>query len=250
MKPIIQTVKTKFSELVNKHNLGSQRVQVTVKTLSPKQAIGSPGRNDFPILLGKEVIVEAQFDESFGQSFTDRPQSFNGTIDELLNLNLDSSSNRAIFIASLNAITAHLGIASGTRHCRDEEPEKCALQIAKDLKQRFGDIKIGLIGLQPAILQNLGQSFGAENVACTDLNPNNVGSRKFGIEIWSGAKDTDKLINQCDLILVTSSSLTNGTFDNINIAATAANKPIILFGITGAGICALTGLERICFYGH
>jgi len=250
MTPIIQTVKTKFSELVSKQNLGNRRMQVTVKTLSPKQAIGSPARQDFPILLGREVIVEAQLDESFGQAFTDRPQSFDGTIDELLNLNLNSSSNRAIFIASLNAVTVYLGIASGTRHCRDEEPEMCARQIAGDLKGRFSNAKVGLIGMQPAILQNLSQSFGAENVACTDLNPNNIGSHKFGVEIWNGANDTDKLINHCDLILVTSSSLTNGTFDDIHKTVSSTGKSMILFGITGAGICALIGLERICFYGH
>jgi uncharacterized protein (DUF4213/DUF364 family) len=247
---IIQQAKDKFSELIQQHNLGSHRVQVTVKTLTPREAIGSPSRQDFPILLGKEVIVEAQFDNSYGQAFTDQPQSFSGTIDQLLNLSLDNSSNRAIFIASLNAITSHLGIAKGVRHCKDEEPEKCARQIATDFKQRFGDKKIGLIGLQPAILQNLSQGFGAENVRCTDLNPDNVGSRKFGVEIWSGAKGTKKLIDWCGLLLVTSSALTNGTLEAILKAAAAAGKTTILFGITGSGVCALMGLERVCHYGH
>jgi hypothetical protein len=250
MIPILQEVKRDFSKLVTQHQLGKQRIQVIVKTLSPQQAIGNPSRRDFPILEGREVIVEARFKESFGQAFTDRPQSFSGTIDELLNLNLDTSDNRAIFIASLNALTKHFDIATGVRHCRDDEPERCGLQIANELKKRFGDIKIGMIGLQPAILQNLSQSFGAQNIRCTDLNPKNIGANRFGIKIWDGKTDTTKLINWCHLLLATSSSLSNGTFDDIHQEAVSAGKHLILFGITGAGLCALTGLERICFFGH
>ena len=250
MIPIIQEVKSRFSELATNHQLGSQRVQVTVKPLSPKEAIGSPSRQDFPILIGKEVIVEAQFNESFGQAFTDQPRSFSGTIDELLNLSLDNNGNRAIFISSLNAIASHLGIAAGVRHCRDEEPEKCGLQIAHDLREKFGNIKVGLVGLQPAILQNLSQRFGAQNVRCTDLNPNNIGSYKSDVEIWDGATDTSKLINWCDILLVTSSSITNDTFDDIHKEAVSAGKHPILFGITGAAVCVLAGLERICHFGH
>lgn len=249
MKPLIQQAKEKFSQLVREHGLGGRTVQVTIKTLTPREAIGSPTRQDYPILLGKEVIVEAQFDNSFGQAFTDQPQSFSGTIDQLLQLELDSSSNRAIFIAGLNALTSHLGIAKGVRHCKNEEPEECARQIAADFKRRFGGKKIGLIGLQPAILQNLGQAFGTENVRCTDLNPNNIGSRKFGIEVWNGATDTRKLIDWADVLLVTSSTITNGTVNDILDAAEAAGKPAILFGITGSGVCALTGLERVCHTG-
>lgn len=247
---ILEEVKRRFCKLVTQHQLGKQRVQVTVKTLSPQQAIGSPSRHDFPILEGREVIVEARVKESFGQAFTDRPQSFSGTIDELLNLNLDNSSNRAIFISCLNAVASHLGIATGVRHCRDDEPERCGLKIASELKKRFGNTKIGMIGLQPAILQNLSQSFSIQNVRCTDLNPKNIGANRFGIEIWDGKTDTTKLINWCDFLLVTSSALANGTLDNIHREAVSAGKHMILFGITGAGVCALTGLERICFFGH
>jgi uncharacterized protein (DUF4213/DUF364 family) len=250
MIPILEKVKNIISELVSRHQLGSQRVQVTVKALSPKQAIGSPSRQDFPILEGKEVIVEAQFGESFGQAFTDQPQSFSGTIDEVLALNLDTSGNRAVFISSLNAITSHLGIATGVRHCRDDEPERCGLKIAYELKDKYGDTRIGMVGLQPAILQNLSQNSGTENVRCTDLNPKNIGKYKFGIRIWDGKTETKNLINWCHILFVTSSSITNGTFDDIHKEAVSTGKQLILFGITGAGVCALTGLERICPFGH
>lgn len=138
MIPILQEVKRGFSDLVTQHQLGNQRVKVTVEPLSPKQAIGSPSR----------------------------------------------------------------------------------------------------------------QGFGIHNVRCTDLNPKNIGSYKFGIEIGDGATETLNLINWCDLLLVTSSAIANGTFDNIRKESVSAGKRLILFGITGAGVCTLTGLERICPFGH
>ncbi len=41
------------------------------KGLNPKEAIGTPDRNDYPILKGKELIIEATFKDAKGQSFTD-----------------------------------------------------------------------------------------------------------------------------------------------------------------------------------
>ncbi len=248
--PILQEAKRGFSALVTQHQLGSQRVQVTVEPLSPKQAIGSPSRQDFALLEGREVMVEARFRESFGQAFTDHPQRFDGTVNEVLCLNLDTSGDRAVFISTLNAVTSHLGIATAVRHCRDDEPDRCGSQIAHNLRERFGRIKVGLVGFQPAILQNLRQSFGTHNVRCTDLNPKNIGVYKFGVEIWDGGTETLRLINWCDLLLVTSSAIANSTFDDMRKEAALAGKHLMLFGVTGAGVCALARLERICPLGH
>ncbi len=250
MISIIDKVKDKFAELVSSRKLGQEEVNVVVKTLTPKEAIGSPERQDYPILIGKEVIVEAQFEDCYGQAFTDTPQSFSGTLDDLLALELNTNSNRAVFIASINAVTAKLDIADRVRHCRDEEPEDCAKKIAADFKERFGDAKIGLIGLQPAMLENLCREFGAANVRCTDMNPKNINTKKFGAEIWDGGTQTGEIIDWADVLLVTSSTLSNGSLDNILEQAEKEGKHIILFGITGAAVCALTGIERVCHLGH
>ncbi len=250
MSSILDRVKQEFTELVASRKLGKEAVEVRVKTLTPREAIGSPTRQDYPILTGKEVIVEARFGDCYGQAFTDTPQGFSGTIDDLLALELDSNGKRAIFVAGLNAVTAKLGIAGRVRHCRDEEPEECAGKIAADFNQRFGDSKIGLIGLQPAMLENLSRQFGAENVRCTDMNPKNIGTQKSGVEIWDGKTQTEEIIEWADVLLVTSSTITNGSLDNILAQAKEKGKRIILFGITGAAVCALTGVERVCHFGH
>jgi len=153
-------------------------------------------------------------------------------------------------IATLNAVMAHQGMVTGTRHCRDEEPEECAAEIAKNLLGRFGRITVGLVGYQPAILEHLVQGFGADNVRCTDLNLKNVALQKFGMEIWDGREATHDLIQGSDLVLVTSSTMVNNTFDGIQQEVLSQGKHLITFGVTGAGISALTEVERLCFRAH
>jgi hypothetical protein len=250
LKPILEEVKEKFQAIIEDNQLGEETVQVTIGTLSAKQAIGNPNRQDFPLLEGREVMIEAQFKGSCGQAFTDRPHDFTGSLNDVLGLSLATNEDRAIFIATLNAIMAHLDMVTGVRHCHDEEPEECALQIAQHILATFGKINVGLIGLQPAILENIVLAFGANNVRCTDLNPKNVGTKKFGAEIWDGRTDTTRLIRWGDLLLVTSSTLVNNAFDGIRAEAVSQGKPLIIFGVTGAGVSALLGLERLCFKAH
>lgn len=250
VKAVIEEVQEKFHTIISEHHLGEELVQVNIGTLSVKQAIGSPARQDFPLLEGKEVMIEAQFQGSFGQAFTDQPHQFSGSLKDIMNMSLDTNDMRAIFIATLNAVMAHLGMVTGVRHCHDEEPEECALQIAQYILTNLGKVKVGLVGLQPAILENLVKVFGAENVRCIDLNHKNVGSHKFGAEIWDGRTDTARLINWCELLLVTSSTIVNNTFDGIRAEAVSQGKQLIIFGVTGAGVSTLLGLERVCFSAH
>lgn len=250
LKPVLEEVREKFQEITADHHLGDEVVQVTIGTLSVKQAIGTPSRQDFPLLEGKEVMIEAIFRGSFGQAFTDHPHDFTGSLNDVIGLSLNTNENRGIFIATLNAVMACLGMVSGVRHCHDEEPEECAKQIARHILDEFGRVKVGMVGLQPAILENLVLTFGAENVRCTDLNPKNTGSRKYGAEIWDGRTETNRLIEWCDIPLVTSSTIVNNTLDNIRKEVIPQGKRLIIFGVTGAGVSVLLGLERLCFQPH
>jgi uncharacterized protein (DUF4213/DUF364 family) len=250
LKPLLKELKEKLEKIAASQCLGDAAVRVTIGTLSVKQAIGSPNRQDFPLLQGKEVMIEAQFQGSCGQAFTDRPNNFTGTLNDVLRIPLDTNDKRAIFIATLNAVAAHLNIVSGTRHCHDEEPEECARQIAQTILANHGGVRVGLIGLQPAILENLAVTLGEDNVRCTDLNPDNIGTMKYGIEIQDGRTETGKLIKWCDLVLATSSAIINNTFDEIRESATKEGKQLIIYGVTGAGVAALASLDRLCYKGH
>jgi uncharacterized protein (DUF4213/DUF364 family) len=250
LKPVLDEAREKLQTILARHHLSNEIVQVALGPLSVKQAIGSPSRQDFALLEGKETMIEAQFKGSYGQAFTDQPQSFNGLLKDVLSLGLNTNNERAIFVATLNAVTAYLGIVAGVRHCRDEEPEKCGSQIAQYILTKFGRVKVGLVGLQPAILENLVGSLGVYNVRCNDLNPKNIGSHKFGVEIWDGKTDAKRLADWCELLLVTSSAIVNNTFDAIREEAISRGRPLIIFGVTGAGVSVLLGLKRACFFAH
>jgi uncharacterized protein (DUF4213/DUF364 family) len=57
---------------------------------------------------------------------------------------------------------------------------------------------------------------------------------------------TEELIKQSDIILMTGTTFVNGTFDHIMHCIRNYGKDHLIYGVTGAGICKLLGLNRIC----
>jgi hypothetical protein len=245
---IILKSKDKFLEIVRINKLHDVKVSVLVKTLTPEEAIGEPGRRDFPIILGKERVIEAEVLGSKAHAFTDSPGEYLGDLKGVLNFPLTSNKERSIYVATLNAILKYLNFIENTIHCKDEDPEKCGKEIASQLLKKCGKAKVGLIGLNPAIAENLIETFGTENVRITDLNKQNVNSLKFGVKIWDGNKMTEELIKQSDIILVTGTVFVNGTSNNIMHCIKRYKKNFTIYGVTGVGICKLMGYNRICPY--
>jgi uncharacterized protein (DUF4213/DUF364 family) len=244
--PALQKSKERFITIVDDHKLRGEAVRVAIGTLTPEQAIGRPDRQDFALLGGREVMIEAEFKDSCGQAFTSQPQNFSGRLDDVLSLSLDTIDNRAIFIATMNAVCSHLGIIGKVRHCRNQEPEDCGKEISGKLISRYGKINIGMVGYQPAILENLAKTFGVGHVRCSDLDQKNIGANKFGVNIYDGNAENKNLIKWCDLILATGSTHVNNTFDDLYKEAVSQNKNFVMFGVTGAGIAALLELGIIC----
>ena len=244
--PILERARTQFAEIIAQQRLQQVGVSVHVIPLTPEEAIGAPWRRDFPIIIGKERVIEARVLGAKGQAFTDSPQVFEGTVTDVLDLDLTMSQNRAVFVASLNAVLNHLGMVKGAVHCKDDEPEQCAVEIADKIARRFGRSTVGLIGLNPAIAERLVERFGVAGVRITDLDPDNVGSRRFGVEIWDGNDRTEDLIDASDVVLLTGTTLVNGTFDHILELIATHEKRYVVYGMTAAGVCRLTGIDRIC----
>jgi hypothetical protein len=219
---------------------------VTVRCLTPEEAIGDRADNNFVIKKGKEKVIEACFDGARGQAFTDHPGDWQGTLEELLGLELNEIGKRAIFTAGLNAVLRQLGRAEGTIHCRNEEPTRCGEEMARLLHERFGICKYGLIGLQPAILDSMTAGFGSAKIRVLDMNEDNIGQEKFGVTIWDGEKDLNQLVEWCDVGLATGSSVVNGSINDLLARFLAVGKPLLFFGNTISGVAALLGLDRIC----
>lgn len=231
----------RFIEIVKDNNLLEERIRVEGTTLTPIEAIGNTEKKDFPIIKGKEKLIEVTFKGVKGQAFTDTPSIFIGTLKEIIEMPLNSNFNRAIYIATVNAVCRYLKLTDNTIHCKDDGPEKCAVELVSYLESRFGNPKIALIGYQPSMLERLRKSF---KVRVVDLDENNIGSVKYDILVEDGEKDTEDLIKWCDVIIATGSTIANNTITSLFID----NKPTIFFGTTLAGAAALMGLERFCPY--
>ncbi len=235
-----------FRQLAEAADLLEADVSVLVKPLTPEEAIGRPGRRTFPILVGKERVIEARVGSGRGHAFTDSAREFLGLLAEVLDLPLDRNSHRAIYLATLNALLRHLGRVDGTVHCRDDDPERCGEEIARTLRRRWGEPRVGLIGFNPAIAEALVRAVGAGHVFFTDLDPDCIGEREFGVEVWDGVTRADELIDAADVVLLTGSTLVNATFDPLWDRINERGKVGLVFGVTAAGVCELLGLERIC----
>ena len=73
-----------------------------------------------------------------------------------------------------------------------------------------------------------------------DMDPDNIGTRKFHVTI-EGPEATEEAIRWTDLLLVTGTTLVNGT-----IGRFLKSKPILFYGTTIAGTAYLMGWNRFC----
>lgn len=237
-----EDIKERFFNLIKDKNLMSSKVQiVSARPLAPQEVIGKPERNDFPLLKGKEVMIQANFKESLGQAFTNMPGNYSGTLKEIFDMSLDNNFERAVFVSTLNAALRYLNYISKTVHCKDKEPGECAAHLVDYIKERFDNPRIAFIGMQPAMVDALAAHF---KIRVTDLDPNNVGQQKGGVLI-ENVSHTQEILSWADLIVATGTIVVNNTLPSLLI-----NKPIIFYGVTISGIAFLKGYEQYCFCGH
>ena len=241
-KELYQLMKDGLEKIIQENKLSSTQIVIKSNSLTPEEAIGITMRKDFPILTGKEIMLQAEYNGSFGQAFTDSPSFFCGNLADILNLDIENDDHaRGLFIATLNAIMKSVGLVENTIHCKNSEPEACAEKILHYIKENYKNPKIALVGYQPSFLETLSKEF---DLRVLDLNPNNVGKIKYNILVENGISDYDDVVlNWADLVLCTGSTLCNGSIVNfIDI-----EKEVIFFGTTIAGVANLLGLKRLCF---
>ncbi len=235
-----ETLKAEFLKIAGKM-LDEHVNVVSARPLSAKEAIGETDRDDYPLLKGKEVMVEASFRSSKGHAFTNMPGRFEGSIRDIMGFPLENNFQRAVFIATLNAVMRETGLIAGTVHCRDKEPAQCAKELVGYVKERFGNPRITFVGFQPGMIERLSEVF---EMRVLDLDEENIGEKKFGIMI-EGPGATDDALDWGDIIIATGSTCVNGT-----ITQFAGKKPVVFFGVTVAGAAKIFGFDRYCRYPH
>ncbi len=237
---IYESLRRQLLDIIEANRWHEELIDIVyTRPLSAEEAIGRPDRDDYPILVGKEVILETEFKGAKGQAFTDQPGSFSGTLQDVVSLPLDSNYRRAVFIATLNAVLRYMGKIGHTVHCKDDAPEKCGLAIVSYVKEQYGRPKIAFIGYQPALISALAKEY---DLRATDLNPDNIGKDSLGVLIEPVDK-TEEVLDWADVIVATGSTVVNGS-----IVKYLDKKPVLFYGITVAGAAYLNGWQTFCPY--
>ena len=233
-------IRGEFARIIRENGLDSEEVVITAAPLSAEEAIGSPEEGDYPLIAGRERMMQATFKGSLGQAFTDMSGNFKSRLSDIMAIDLGNNFYRAVFISSLNAVLKYLGLVTKTRHCRDNEPRLCGYELANHIGKKYGDVRVALVGLQPRMLEMLSWRF---DLRVTDMDRSNIGTKKSGV-IVSGPERTEENLGWCDLALVTGTTVVNGTIDRFIIP-----KPVIFYGVTITGVARLLGLNHFCYYG-
>jgi len=230
-----------FTRIIRQYGLESETVVVHAAALTPEEAIGNPEDKDYPLIVGKERLMQADFRGALGQAFTDMYGDFDGRLSDILAMDLRNNFQRAVFISSLNAVMRYLGLITKTVHCRDDEPPRCSQELVEYVEKNYGKPKVALVGFQPRMVQALSPRF---ELRVNDLDQSNIGQEKFGVTIDDPGKTQDNL-NWCDVALVTGTTVVNDTFEQFMIT-----KPVIFYGVTISGVAKLLGLNHFCYYGQ
>lgn len=237
---ILDQAKKRLLETIDKLDIQDKEITITCKTLTPEEAIGNPLHDDYPIQLGKERMIEADFMGKKGQAFSDSYFNYKGTIGDILALDLETNARRAIFISSLNAIMAYLGKIPEAIHCKDDDLMRCADHFFDFVKNQFVETEnILLVGLQPRLLEQL---TALKSVRVCDLNPDNIGKPKCGVVV-DGPERFSENAKWAETIFATGSTVVNGTIDEI----VNANRETCFYGVTITGVAHLLGLKHFCF---
>jgi hypothetical protein len=243
---MLEELKRAWYEKVLKHGLADERVIIHTRPLKPEEVIGKPTRAGYPLLRGKEVMIQADLRRALGQAFTDEPSEFGGPASELQGLPLDTNASRALLVAAINATYAYLGLIDGTRHCRDSGPEDCATRIAEYLAGRHDpDTKVLMIGFQPAIAHHLAKRFRLFRV--TDMDGETIGKLTVRGSVESYDRNREA-IEWSDIVIATGSALVNGSIDEI--AHLSRDKSLYFYGVTVAAAAYEFGLSRLCYEGE
>jgi uncharacterized protein (DUF4213/DUF364 family) len=240
---LVEELKERWWKRVTESGLRGCKVVVSVRGLKPEEAIGRPLHGDYPILRGREVLIQAELEEAIGQAFTDEPRRFEGSLEDVHEMGLSSNGERAVFVAVANATYRYLGLVGNTVHCKDEGPETCGKKIAESLASLVApETRLLMIGFQPSIAESLSRRF--KNFRVTDMDPENVGRVKRGVKIESYEVNREAMA-WSDAVIATGSTIVNSTIDEI--IELCKGKLLMFYGVTIASAAYEFGLKRLCF---
>ena len=233
-------IKKEFVKLITENGLQGEKVIIQATPLSPQQAIGNPEDKDYPLMVGVERLMQAEFRGSLGQAYTDMYGDFSSRLSDIVEMDLKNNFRRAIFISSLNAVMKHLGLITPTVHCKDNQPRECSYELVRYIEKNYGHPRVAMVGFQPRMVEALAKRF---ELMVTDMDEDNIGQEKLGVKIHDPSQ-TKSHLDWCDIALVTGSTIVNNTINQFIIS-----KPVVFYGVSIAGAAKLLGLNHFCPFG-
>ena len=233
-------IRKEFIKLLNENGLQKESVTIQATPLSPQQAIGNPEDKDYPLMVGVERLMQAEFRGSMGQAYTDMYGDFSSRLSDIVEMDLKNNFRRAIFISSLNAIMKYLGLITPTVHCKDNQPRECSYELVRYIEKNYGHPRVAMVGFQPRMVEALAKRF---ELRVTDMDQDNIGQEKFGVRIYD-PRQTESHLGWCDIAVVTGSTIVNNTISQFRIS-----KPVVFYGVSIAGAAKLLGLNHFCPFG-
>lgn len=229
----LRTLVEKYPELKGQH----------VETRIIQQTNNAGGKYD-PLTDGGEVLIQAEMDGACGQALTFHPRAFSGTVDAVANLPEVNPYYYPVVVAVLNAAARKVGELDHTMQCTNGASKRCAQEVIQYIIDNHGICRLGMIGYQPALVEQAVNLLGLENVAVTDLNPDTIGSCQYGVEVWDGDKYNQDILDFGNVILLNGSALINGGKEAI--IKGIGSKPFYTYGTTAAALAKYNGLPRLC----
>ena len=127
---------------------------------------------------------------------------------------------------------------AGSVHCKDKGPAECGLDMLEFLEGYRG-ARIALVGFQSVHVRCCSERC---ELRILDRDPENIGEEKFGVVVLDDDKDSEEVLRCCDPVLVTGTTVVNGTIEPILRVAGAK----AVFHRIGAWVARLLSLDRFC----
>jgi len=68
---VLDGLKERFRKLIEREGLMAEAITIKAFPLTPEEAIGNPEERDYPLVRGRERLMEATFKGAKGQAYTD-----------------------------------------------------------------------------------------------------------------------------------------------------------------------------------
>ena len=235
---VINKIRTYLRETGQNGDLLKATIEVRARPLSTEEVIGDPEHEDYPLVDGREKMMEARVRGARGHAFTDMYGHWQGKLEEVCDIESANNYRRAILVATLNAVMRYRGEVAHTVHCKDEGPVQCAEKLPSFVDSEGLKPPFALVGYQPRLAECLA-TLGPLTIV--DMDPQNVGQDRAGTTVMP-PEEADEVLDEAACAFVTGSTIVNGTFHQF----TELNIPTIFFGVTIAGAAELLGLKRYC----